>query len=287
MADIQGPDRALRRLRLHRRHKDLACGDRVDLDRTGEQVLRVLPRDNVLSRRDGFGRRKVIAANIDCVWVVVAPEPAPARFLIDRFLVAILNLPARPRLLINKQDLGGEGAPAWLDPYRHLDLQPLAVSAYSGHGLATLAEAARGHTNILVGQSGVGKSSILSALLHQHGAEDWPTPETGDLAASGEGRHTTVTAHWYPLAGGGAWIDSPGVRDFTPEIVSREALERGFPDIATLAEACRFRDCHHAGEPGCTVRAAIEAGQLPAPRLEAWHTLASDTAEAPRQGRTR
>ncbi len=274
MADIVGADdRALRRLRLHRRHKDLACGDRVELDPVGEQVVQVLPRDNVLLRRDGFGRRKVIAANIDCVWIVVAPEPAPARFLIDRFLVAILNLPARPRLLLNKQDLARTQEPEWLTPYRHLDLRPLAVSARTGHGLEALAEAARGHTNILVGQSGVGKSSIISALLQQHGAANWPTPEAGELAASGEGRHTTVTAHWYPLAGGGAWIDSPGVRDFTPEIASRDVLERGFPDLVTYADACRFRDCHHASEPGCAVRAAVAAGQLPADRLDAWHSL--------------
>ncbi|WP_019628437.1 ribosome small subunit-dependent GTPase A [Thioalkalivibrio sp. AKL10] len=284
MADIAGPGAAPRRLRLHRRFRDLACGDLVELDATGDEVARQLDRNNVLVRRDGFGRRKVIAANIDCVWIVIAPEPAPSRNLIDRFLVAILNLPARPRLLINKQDEGPAARPEWLDAYRQLDLDPLFVSAKSGFGLDDLAAAAAGQTNILVGQSGVGKSSLVAALLEQYGIVDAIAPTTGDLAASGEGRHTTVTAQWFPLANGGAWIDSPGVRDFTPEIPSLDTLERGFPDIAERGDQCRFRDCRHQSEPGCAVLAAIEAGELPAARLQAWHALA---AEIPAQNRAR
>ncbi|WP_019583226.1 ribosome small subunit-dependent GTPase A [Thioalkalivibrio sp. ALE16] len=284
MADIAVDHEPPRRLRLHRRFRDLACGDRVELDAAGEQVARQLDRDNVLVRRDGFGRRKVIAANIDCVWIVIAPEPAPSRNLIDRFLVAILNLPARPRLLVNKQDTGPAEPPEWLAAYRELDLDPLYVSARTGYGLDELAAAAAGHTNILVGQSGVGKSSLVAALLDQYGIADAIAPATGDLAASGEGRHTTVTAQWYPLANGGAWIDSPGVRDFTPEIPSLDTLERGFPDIAERAVACRFRDCRHQTEPGCAVRAAIDAGELPAERLQAWHELAT---EIPAQTRAR
>ncbi|WP_018948702.1 ribosome small subunit-dependent GTPase A [Thioalkalivibrio sp. ALMg11] len=284
MADIAGADEPPRRLRLHRRFRDLACGDLVELDATGDEVARQLDRNNVLVRRDGFGRRKVIAANIDCVWIVIAPEPAPSRNLIDRFLVAILNLPARPRLLINKQDEGPAARPEWLDAYRQLDLDPLFVSAKSGFGLDDLAAAAAGQTNILVGQSGVGKSSLVAALLDQYGIVDAIAPTTGDLAASGEGRHTTVTAQWFPLANGGAWIDSPGVRDFTPEIPSLDTLQRGFPDIAELGDHCRFRDCRHQSEPGCAVLTAIEAGELPAPRLQAWHALA---AEIPAQNRAR
>lgn len=284
MADIARDDEPPRRLRLHRRFRDLACGDRVELDTTGEQVDLLLERDNVLVRRDGFGRRKVIAANIDCVWIVIAPEPAPSRNLIDRFLVAVLNLPARPRLLINKQDTGPAAPPEWLNAYRQLDLEPLYVSAKTGYGLDDLAAAAAGQTNILVGQSGVGKSSLVAALLDQYGLTDATAPATGELAASGEGRHTTVTAQWFPLANGGAWIDSPGVRDFTPEIPSLDTLERGFPDIAECADHCRFRDCRHQREPGCAVLAAIDSGELPAARLQAWHDLA---AEIPAQTRAR
>lgn len=274
MADVAGADGARQRIRLHRRQKDLVCGDRVELAPEGDHILLRLDRDNVLVRRDGFGRRKAIAANIDCVWIVIAPAPAPSHHLIDRFLVAVHNLPARPRLLINKQDDGPAAAPEWLAPYRHLDLEPLQVSARSGYGLDDLAAAAAGQTNILVGQSGVGKSSLIAALLRDHGTGELPEPATGELAHSGEGRHTTVTAQWYPLANGGAWIDSPGVRDFTPEITSLDMLERGFPDIAGAAEGCRFRDCRHRSEPGCAVHAAVAAGELPAARLEAWHALA-------------
>ncbi|WP_017926776.1 MULTISPECIES: ribosome small subunit-dependent GTPase A [unclassified Thioalkalivibrio] len=274
MADIAAPEDAEpRRIRLHRRQKDLACGDRVEMDAAGEQIQRRLPRDNTLVRQDGFGRRKVIAANIDTVWIVIAPSPMPARYLIDRFLVAVYNLPARPRILVNKQDAGPAAPSDWLAPYAHLDLDPLHVSARSGYGLDALAEAARGHTNILIGQSGVGKSSLIAALLERHGSGDIKLPETGDLAASGEGRHTTVTAQWYSLTGGGAWIDSPGVRDFTPELESIDALVRGFPDIEALGEGCRFRNCRHQTEPGCAVREGVDQGTLPAARLEAWTAL--------------
>ncbi|WP_018862822.1 MULTISPECIES: ribosome small subunit-dependent GTPase A [unclassified Thioalkalivibrio] len=274
MADIAAPeDTVPQRVRLHRRLKDLACGDRVEMDAGGEQIQLRLPRDNTLVRQDGFGRRKVIAANIDTVWIVIAPSPMPARYLIDRFLVAVYNLPARPRILVNKQDAGPAAPADWLAPYAHLDLDPLHVSARSGYGLDALAEAARGNTNILIGQSGVGKSSLIAALLERHGRGDLKLPEAGDLAASGEGRHTTVTAQWYPLTGGGAWIDSPGVRDFTPELESIDALVRGFPDIEVLGENCRFRNCRHQTEPGCAVREAVDQGTLPAARLDAWNAL--------------
>jgi len=284
MADVAVAARSPRRLLLHRRLRDLACGDRVELDASGTQIECRLDRKNTLIRRDGFGRRKVIAANIDCVWVVIAPTPTPSRTLIDRFLVAVLNLPARPRLLVNKQDSPTTGESEWLARYCQLDLDPLHVSAYSGRGLDELAAAAAGQVNILVGQSGVGKSSLISALLEKHSVGEIAAPATGELTTSGEGRHTTVSAQWFPLAGGGAWIDSPGVRDFTPEIPSFETLACGFPDIARIAAQCRFRDCRHQHEPGCAVLKAVTAGELTAARLAVWRELA---AEIPTQTRVR
>jgi ribosome biogenesis GTPase len=284
MADVAVPASSPRRLRLHRRLRDLACGDRVELDASATRIERRLDRKNTLIRRDGFGRRKVIAANIDCVWIVIAPTPTPSRTLIDRFLVAVLNLPARPRLLVNKQDTATAGESEWLSRYCQLDLEPLHVSAHSGHGLDELAAAAAGQVNILVGQSGVGKSSLISALLEEHGVAGTAAPAAGDLTISGEGRHTTVSAQWFPLAGDGAWIDSPGVRDFTPDIPSLETLACGFPDIARIAEQCRFRDCHHQHEPGCAVLEAVTNGELASARLSVWHELA---AEIPDQIRAR
>ena len=277
-ADLLDDHGHLHRVQLQRRTGDLVCGDRVETD--GRRILRREPRRNALVRRDGFGRRKTIAAGVDRVWIVVAARPAPSRFLIDRFLVAIHNLPAEPRLLFNKCELDPEG-PHRLDrQYGHLGLQALPVSVHEGIGLDALAEAAAGGSNILVGQSGTGKSSLIDALLRRDGHAPERALETASLGQSGEGRHTTTAARWYPLPGGGAWIDSPGVRDFTPELDDPENLIRGFPDIARCADACRFRDCHHAAEPGCAVREAVTAGELPQERLLAWEELGREIESA-------
>ncbi|WP_006747870.1 ribosome small subunit-dependent GTPase A [Thioalkalivibrio paradoxus] len=260
----------IHRARLRRRTDDVVCGDLVFLEPTQAAVTRRAKRHNQLSRRDGTHRLRTIAANIDRVWIVIAPQPEVPRFLVDRFLTGIVNLPARPALLVNKWDCIDPQRPstfdALLENYRCLDLELLHVSAHTGYGLDRLRTAARGSSNILVGQSGVGKSSLIQSLL--------PREELriGELGHSGEGRHTTTTARWYESEGG-AWIDSPGVRDFTPEIGSATELARGFSDLAAHAGQCRFRDCTHQAEPGCAVRAAVANGELPARRLEAWHEL--------------
>ena len=274
-ADLLDEDGHLHRVQLQRRTGDLVCGDRVETD--GHRILRREPRRNALVRRDGYGRRKTIAAEVDRVWIVVAAEPAPARFLIDRFLVAIHNLPAEPRLLFNKCELDPGGAQRLDRQYGHLGLHALPVSVHEGTGLDALAAAAEGGSNILVGQSGTGKSSLIDALLRRTGNAPEQALQTATLGQTGEGRHTTTTARWYPLAGDGAWIDSPGVRDFTPELDDADTLDRGFPDIAERARECRFRDCRHAAEPGCAVGAAVAAGELPQERLEAWQELRAET----------
>nr|WP_052316668.1 ribosome small subunit-dependent GTPase A [Thioalkalivibrio nitratireducens] len=262
--------RVQQRARLRRKTDDVVCGDRVFLEATEAAVARRADRHNQLTRRDVSNRPRTIAANIDRVWIVIAPRPEVPSFLVDRFLAGIVNLPAQPGILVNKWDRADLQRPAAFDAllenYRCLNLDLLRVSAHTGYGLDRLRTAARGHSNILVGQSGVGKSSLIQALL--------PREELriGNLGHSGEGRHTTTTARWYE-AEGGAWIDSPGVRDFTPEISSTAELVRGFPDLAAFAERCRFRDCTHRAEPGCAVTVAVADGGLPAHRLEAWHEL--------------
>jgi ribosome biogenesis GTPase len=231
-------------------------------------------RRNQLTRRDGFDKRRTIAANIDRVWVVVAPRPAIPHLLIDRFLVGILNLPASAAVVLNKCDLvddvTGPALEESLAGYRHLELPILQVSAKSGFGLEAFRAAAAGSTNILVGPSGVGKSSLIQAMLPGE------TLKVGAVGDTGEGRHTTTTARWYPAEGQAAWIDSPGVRDFTPEIETTDELVRGFPDLADFGDGCRFRNCTHRSEPGCAVRQAVEQGLLPDRRLQAWLELLRD-----------
>lgn len=272
--DVLQPSGARLRVNLRRRTDDVVCGDRVFLELQPPVATGRTPRENQLTRRDGFHRRKTIAANIDRVWIVVAPRPETPKFLVDRFLVAIFNLPAEPGLLLNKQDLhntDGETAAALKGAYGHLRMPILAVSAHTTAGLETLRAMARGHSNILVGPSGVGKSSLIQALLPEESLRIAPLGQTG------EGRHTTTTARWYETGDGAAWVDSPGVRDFSPEIEGTGDLARGFPDVAEHAHDCRFRDCSHRREPGCAVRAAVDTGRLPAARLEAWLALLADT----------
>ena len=269
--DVLRPDGGGQRVNLRRRFDDVVCGDVVAVDALGPAVQSREPRRNHLRRRDGFNRPKTIAANIDRVWIVIAPRPAIPRLLIDRFLVGIRNLPAEAGIIVNKSDLAhpadGTASDPDLSDYAHLCMPVFRVSAHTGLGLESFRKAASGGSNILVGPSGVGKSSLIQALLP---GERLRIAEVGQ---SGEGRHTTTTARWYEVKGGGAWIDSPGVRDFSPEIASVEQLVQGFPDLSEHAAACRFRDCTHRSEPGCAVRGALDQGVLPVARLEAWREL--------------
>jgi len=207
-------------------------------------VCEVLPRDNELTRPDRRGRTDVLAANVSQVMVVCAPRPTPDLFLIDRYLAAAAFMGASASVVLNKSDLENE---AGLEPlrealveYSKIGYPVIHTSAMSMEGLAPLCAQMVGHTSILVGQSGVGKSSILNALL----------PEadilTGELSeASGEGRHTTTASRLYHLNTGGELIDSPGVRDYAPAAFGEADLTNGFIEFAEPAGSCKFANCRH------------------------------------------
>jgi len=269
--DALQPDGSVLRTHLRRRVDDVVCGDVVMVDAAGAVVRSREPRRNHLTRRDGFNRLRTIAANIDRAWIVVAPRPEVPHLLIDRFLVGIRNLPAEAGIVVNKSDLAFTADTPTSGPdlshYMQLSLPVLRVSAHTGLGLEALRAAAAGACNILVGPSGVGKSSLIQALLP---AERLRIAAVGQ---GGEGRHTTTTARWYEAEDGAAWIDSPGVRDFSPEIAGIDQLVQGFPDVSEHAANCRFRNCTHRSEPGCAVSAAVDRGLLPVARLQAWREL--------------
>lgn len=252
-----------RRCTSRRRLQDAVCGDRVEWspsDAGNDVVTAILPRRNLLQRLDPRGQIRPVAANLDQVVVVIARHPPPQWSLVDRYLVAIEHLDARAVLLVNKADLEADPSdtqPGMEERYRQLGYPVLHTSASAGLGLDALREALKDRTSILVGQSGVGKSSLIQALLPGE------TLRIGEVSAStGEGRHTTTAASLYHLPGGGDLIDSPGVRDFTPPPLPAEELARGFVEFRPHLGQCRFHNCSHDREPGCAIKAAVESGEI-------------------------
>lgn len=245
------------------------CGDRVVWQATDEStgvVTALLPRHSVLSRPDYSGREKPLAANLTQLVVVLAPRPEPSGYLLDQYLVTAELIQVQPLIAVNKIDLlPGDKLDAFLDELIHyaaIGYPLVKVSAKLEHGLDLLIERLKHQTSILVGQSGVGKSSLINALLPDLDVE------TGRLSeASGLGRHTTSTATLYKLPQGGELIDSPGVRSFRLSELTREELEQGFPEFHPYLGQCRFHNCTHDHEPDCAIRGAVVAGEIAPSRL--------------------
>jgi ribosome biogenesis GTPase len=263
---------------------DVVCGDRVAWQATGDGegvVVALMERSSVLARPDYAGRSKPLAANITLMVIVLAPRPEPSGFLLDQYLVSAELCGLDALITLNKSDLLDAGSDAAfaakLEPYRRIGYPVIKVSAKREHGLDPLVERLRGETGILVGQSGVGKSSLLKSLVPDQAVQ------VGRLSgATGLGRHTTSTATLYELPTGGQLIDSPGVRSFRIGQVDRAALEQGFREFRPYLGQCAFRNCAHENEPGCALRDAVERGEISADRLATFHRLASDLAARPR-----
>ncbi len=266
------------RCHLRANLESLVPGDRVTWragpDHTGVVVARE-ERRNALLRPDRYNALKPVAANIDHVIVVLAPEPEPHDNLIDRYLVAAEVTGIPPALLLNKADLLTAANRGWilglLDHYRQLGYPTAITSAATAEDLEELHQLVNGRTSVFVGQSGVGKSSLIQRLLPHE------TIRVGDLSdATGKGTHTTTTARLYHLQGGGRLIDSPGIREFGLWHISPDELEYGFPEIRELHGHCRFRNCRHAGEPGCALDAALEDGRITPRRLASFRRILAE-----------
>jgi len=248
------------------------CGDRVIFHPGAEAgsalITAIEKRSNALVRAAEPGRRPdLLAANITMVAVVIAPEPAPDWFIVDRFICAAEGLRAAVVILANKSDIGQPDAGVLAD-YRSLGYRVVATSSVVGDGIDAAAEAFAGHTGVLVGQSGVGKTSLINALVPDADAL------TGRLIdKTGEGRHTTSASLMYELPGGGNLIDTPGVRDFIPKLDAIDSVAAGFREIQQFAQDCRFSNCRHLREPGCAVKAAVRTGQIAERRYESYKRL--------------
>lgn len=239
-------------------------------------IVDILPQKTVFTRgiSGRAGTDQVIAANIDTVFIITAAGPDLNARRIERYLAIVHASGARPVVLINKSDLADD--PLSLTE----EIVPVAsgipvipVSAISGRGIDQLEPyLAPGTMIVLIGSSGVGKSTLINRLL------DWPVQETGSTRGyDGKGRHTTTVRQLFILKGGALMIDTPGLREVGIGTASA-GIGDTFPDIRELAAGCRFSDCRHEQEPGCAVQEAVSRGTLLQNRLENYHRLMRELA---------
>ncbi len=247
----------------------VACGDKVvwQKNKHGNAfVTKILPRKNALTRRTYRGRPKTIAANIDQLIITSAWLPRPIWDLVDRYLIAAEQLQADAIIIINKSDLELKQATKVdkkvLQDYRDIGYTVISINAMNGDGIDELRELMQKKTNIFVGRSGVGKSSIAQHFL--------PDIEilVKEISQSGEGQHTTTTATLYDLGNEAYLIDSPGVRDYVLDELTQRKLSDGYREFASYVQNCRFNNCTHNHEPHCMVRTAVEQGEISPQRYQ-------------------
>lgn len=235
-------------------------------------VEAVLPRRNSIvrraARRTGGHRAQVLMANLDQMVVVQSlAEPEPQGSLVDRLLIGAASQDVAAVLCLNKVDLAPEVAdqPRWQYYADRLDVTVVRTAATDGTGLVELAALLRDRVSLLLGASGVGKSSLLNAI------EPGMQLRTGEVTGkTGLGRHTTTHTELFPLSNGGFIADSPGLRGFDVWDVAPEDLRDCFVDFVEPGQGCRFRSCLHRDEPGCGVKDAVAQGRLPSWRHEAY-----------------
>jgi len=269
------------RCHLRANLEGLVTGDRViwcDGDPMGVVVAQ-LDRGSVLSRPDPYGKLKPVAANIDQIILVIAPFPEPHANLIDRYLVAAETVDIEPVLLLNKTDLLSADPALRIQVEQLLAIYPtlgyrVLHTSIKDSGLEELHEALRERTSVFVGQSGVGKSSLVNALLPEADLRVGALSETTQ-----KGTHTTTTAQLLHLTCGGSLIDSPGIREFGLWHMTKEQVEQGFREFRPWLGSCKFRDCQHQQEPGCAVLGAAESGAISAGRLASYRRIVASLEE--------
>ena len=253
------------------------CGDEVTIRlpsrASGDvaKVVTVTPRRTTFSRTDSRGRTEPLAANLSLLAVIVAPEPVPDPYIADRYLAGAALAGITGIVVVNKSELpdaAAEPFQAVMREYEAAGYEVMHLSAHSTQTVAPLKARLAGIVAMLVGQSGMGKSTLTNALVPES-----LRPTRTISESTGEGRHTTVSTALFRIPGSGELIDSPGVRDYAPPPVEDSQVQVGWPEILALAPQCRFNNCLHLREPGCAVTEAVAANKLPPRRYESYKRL--------------
>jgi len=258
---------------LRGRTSTLACGDRVVVESAGQgdgAIVDVLPRSTLCYRSDAH-REKLIAANVTQVLGIVAPDPPYDDELVNRWTIAAESNGCRFILVANKSDLAQSAAlTPRLAPFEALGYAVVHTSALGSAG--ELRPWLKGQRSVLIGQSGMGKSTLINALVPDASAK------IGEVSASLQtGRHTTTQTTLYPLDANSWIVDSPGMQEFGLAHLDPERIESAFVELRPLLGKCRFRNCRHDVEPGCAVQDAVERGEVLPWRLGLLHSLLADS----------
>ncbi|MBU3824156.1 MAG: small ribosomal subunit biogenesis GTPase RsgA [Candidatus Oceanisphaera merdipullorum] len=286
-ADIEDSEQQIHRCNLRRTIGSIVTGDKVawrpGIDTShgiSGVVEAVHPRKTVLTRPDFYDGVKPVAANIDQIVLVSSVLPELSCHVIDRYLVAAEDVDMPPMIVLNKVDLLSPQerahAEQLLQRYVDIGYQVLYVSCDSGEGLEELKQAFNDHTSIFVGQSGVGKSSLVNAVMPDVEAVTGAVSDN-----SGLGQHTTTTARLYHFPSGGSLIDSPGIREFSLWHLAPERVAWCFREFRDYLGGCRFRDCKHGTDPGCLLQNAKDNGEIHPERLESYHRIMAAMADKP------
>ncbi|MHB1948073.1 MAG: small ribosomal subunit biogenesis GTPase RsgA [Gammaproteobacteria bacterium] len=260
--EVEDANGQIIRCHLRKNLDPVITGDRVlwqpSHDNTGI-IVGHLPRKSLLARPENKNKIKPVAANVDAMLIVTCP-PVISEHLLDRYLVAAENLNILPLIVLNKMDLLNETTEAefnqQLAVYEKIGYRILHSSTKTAHGLDELNEFLKDKTSVLVGTSGVGKSSIIAAFVKGQFVK------VGETTTQGVGKHTTTMTRLYHRSEGGDLIDSPGIREFGLWNMSKKDIWQGFIELRPFFNKCKFSDCKHTNEPGCEVQKAIKEGKI-------------------------